>query len=47
MAVGCHYPQDMGALSSLNLASNSLCGIDEYGNGTYDASGNARFHYPT
>jgi Ran GTPase-activating protein (RanGAP) involved in mRNA processing and transport len=31
---------DMGALSSLNLAANRLCGIDEYGRGTYDASGN-------
>jgi Ran GTPase-activating protein (RanGAP) involved in mRNA processing and transport len=39
--------KDNGALSSLNLASNFLCGIDQYGNGTHDASGNARFHYPT
>jgi hypothetical protein len=37
----------MRVLSSLNLASNSLCGINMYGNGTYDASGNARFHYHT
>jgi hypothetical protein len=35
---------DNGALSSLNLASNHLCGINEYGQGTYDASGNACFH---
>ena len=26
-------------LSSLNLADNALCGIDAYGQGTYDASG--------
>jgi hypothetical protein len=30
----------MGALSSLNLASNMLCGIYPNGYGTYDASGN-------
>jgi hypothetical protein len=30
---------DKGALSSLNLASNCLCGLDEFGDGTYDASG--------
>jgi hypothetical protein len=36
-----------GALSSLNLASNSLCGIDAHGNGTYDSSGNACFRYHT
>jgi hypothetical protein len=30
---------DMGAMTSLNLASNCLCGIDEYGQGVYDASG--------
>ena len=29
----------MGALTSLNVSKNMLCGIDEYGNGTYDASG--------
>jgi Leucine-rich repeat (LRR) protein len=39
--------RDSGALLSLNLASNSLCGMDEYGNGTYDASGNACFHCHT
>jgi hypothetical protein len=33
---------DMGALSSLNLASNCLCGLNEYGLGTFDTSGNAR-----
>jgi hypothetical protein len=38
---------DMRALSSLNLASNCLCGIDEHGRGTFDASGNARFRYHT
>jgi hypothetical protein len=30
----------MGAMTSLNLASNCLCGVDEYG-GTFDTSGNA------
>jgi hypothetical protein len=35
---------DMRALSSLNLASNCLCGLNEYGVGTFDASGNACFH---
>jgi hypothetical protein len=35
--------KDMGALSSLNLASNSICGITQHGFGTYDASGNAHF----
>jgi hypothetical protein len=30
---------DMGAMTSLNLASNCLCGLDEYGDGAYDASG--------
>jgi Ran GTPase-activating protein (RanGAP) involved in mRNA processing and transport len=29
----------MGGLTSLNLSSNELCGIDEYGNGTYTAEG--------
>jgi hypothetical protein len=29
-----------GALLSLNLAANSLCGIDENGSGTFDALGN-------
>ena len=28
-----------GALTSLNLSKNALCGINEYGVGTYDASG--------
>jgi hypothetical protein len=30
---------DMGALSSLNLASNWLCGLTKFGDGTFDASG--------
>jgi hypothetical protein len=30
---------DMGAMTSLNLASNCLCGLDEYGEGAYDDSG--------
>jgi hypothetical protein len=29
----------MGAMTSLNLADNMLCGINKYGSGTYDASG--------
>ena len=33
--------KDKGAMTSLNLASNRLCGVDEYGNGTFNASGNA------
>ena len=28
-----------GALTSLNVSMNALCGIDEWGEGTYDASG--------
>jgi Ran GTPase-activating protein (RanGAP) involved in mRNA processing and transport len=32
---------DNGALSSLNLASNCLCGVNEWGVGIFDASGNA------
>ena len=28
-------------MTSLNLASNHLCGLDKYGHGTYDASGNS------
>ena len=28
-----------GALTSLNLAGNLLCGLDEYGDGTYTAEG--------
>jgi hypothetical protein len=32
---------DNGAMTSLNLASNYLCGIDEAGDGVYDASGTA------
>jgi Leucine-rich repeat (LRR) protein len=28
-----------GALTSLNVSKNALCGIDEYGDGTYAASG--------
>jgi hypothetical protein len=37
----------MAALLSLNLASNCLCGLDKYGDGTFDASGIACFHYHT
>jgi hypothetical protein len=33
--------KDNGAMTSLNLASNRLCGVDQYGNGTFNASGNA------
>jgi hypothetical protein len=39
--------KDMGGLSSLNLASNFLCGIDGDGEGTFDASGDACFHHHT
>jgi hypothetical protein len=46
-AVVCHCPQDMGALSLLNLASNYLCGINAKNQGTYDASGTACFHCHT
>ncbi|KAK3287025.1 hypothetical protein CYMTET_5435 [Cymbomonas tetramitiformis] len=28
-----------GSLNTLNLADNQLCGVDEFGRGTYDASG--------
>ena len=28
-----------GALTSLNVSKNALCGIDEFGDGTFDASG--------
>jgi hypothetical protein len=28
-------------MTSLNLASNNLCGTTQYGEGTYDASGNS------
>ncbi|KAK3260637.1 hypothetical protein CYMTET_30412 [Cymbomonas tetramitiformis] len=28
-----------GSLNTLNLADNQLCGLDKYGDGTYDASG--------
>jgi hypothetical protein len=28
-----------GTLSSLNFAENSLCGLDKYGRGAFDASG--------
>jgi hypothetical protein len=38
---------DMGALTSLNLASNYLCGLDEDGDGTFDASGDACVHHHT
>jgi hypothetical protein len=27
-------------MTSLNLASNQLCGLSQFGLGTYDASGN-------
>jgi hypothetical protein len=37
----CYYPQDMGAMTSLNLAANCLCGINDYGGGVYDTSGAA------
>jgi hypothetical protein len=30
---------DKGAMTSLNLASNALCGVDGHGNGTFDATG--------
>jgi hypothetical protein len=30
---------NMGAMTSLNLASNALCGVNEYGIGTFDATG--------
>ena len=30
---------DMGAMTGLNVASNYLCGIDEYGEAVYDATG--------
>jgi hypothetical protein len=33
--------KDKGALLSLNLASNCLCGVNEDNDGTFDASGNA------
>jgi hypothetical protein len=33
--------KDKGAMTSLNLASNCLCGVNEYRNGTFNASGNA------
>jgi hypothetical protein len=36
---------DMGALSSLNLAENSLCGLDKNGYGAFDASGNTPTRY--
>jgi len=32
--------KNLGALTSLNLSSNLLCGMNQYGEGTYDASGN-------
>jgi hypothetical protein len=39
---------NMAALSSLNLAENSLCGLNKFGQGTYDASGNTYplYHMP-
>jgi hypothetical protein len=30
---------DNRAMTSLNLASNALCGVSEYGKGTFDATG--------
>jgi hypothetical protein len=39
--------KDMGALTLLNLAENCLCGIDEIGDGTIDASGNTHPLYHT
>jgi hypothetical protein len=30
---------DMRAMTSLNLASNALCGLDQYGRGIFDATG--------
>jgi hypothetical protein len=40
--------KDNGALSSFNLAENCLCGINELGGGTFDASGNTHplYHAP-
>ena len=32
-------PDNSGALTSLNVSKNALCGIDEYGDGEFDASG--------
>ena len=29
----------MASLTQLDLAGNKLCGVDEYGNGTYDVTG--------
>jgi hypothetical protein len=31
--------QDSGSLSKLDISGNRICGLDERGNGTYDASG--------
>jgi hypothetical protein len=31
--------KDNGAMTSLNLASNALCGVNAYGHGTFDATG--------
>ena len=31
--------QDKGSLSKLDISGNRICGLNEYGNGTYDASG--------
>jgi hypothetical protein len=36
---------DNGAMTSLNLASNHLCGLNKDGHGTYDASGNSLLRY--
>ena len=33
--------KDNGGMTSLNLASNQLCGLNMFGKGTYDASGNS------
>jgi hypothetical protein len=42
-----NYLEGNRALLSLNLADNYLCGIDEYGSGTFDASGNTHPLYHT
>ena len=33
------YNTTKGALTSLNVSNNALCGIDEDGDGDFDASG--------
>ena len=40
MDIGCcYYNTTKGALTSLNVSKSALCGINEWGQGTYDASG--------